>query len=361
MSDDYTSPDNWCDTHAIGRAECGCDPTTIPGLIRYDTIQPEPISWLWRHRIARGKLNTLEGDPGVSKSTLALTIAAHVSTGRDWPDGTPCPTGNVLVMAAEDGRGDTIRPRLDLAGADATRVHHVEGVLAVGPDGESLTEPSLAHIAGLERHVKATGAVLLIVDVLMAYMPRGVDSHRDHDVRVALKPLAQMADRTGCAVILIRHLNKGTGPAMYRAGGSIGITGLVRCANIVARSPDDDALVVFAPGKNNLAPDSEGLTYTLESVGDHPRIRWVGTTRLGADELLTRNDDDREEHDALVAWIRDYLTAQGGEASARDVSKAAADAFGPIAKATLHRARKRAGVVTSKGGMATGWVWTLTP
>jgi hypothetical protein len=360
-----TRPEAWARTAATLETALGLvepEEATSPGRTRYSDIHPESIEWIWRHRIARGKLNSIEGDPGVSKSTLALTIAAHVSTGRPWPDGTECPRGDVLLLTAEDGRADTVRVRLDNAGADVDRIHDVHGVPVTIDGIPTMTEPTLGHIDGLERHILETGAVLVIVDVLMAYLPRNVDSHRDHDVRTALRPLAELAARTRCAIVLIRHLNKGSGPAMYRAGGSIGITGVVRCSNYVAKSPDEPGTVVFTGGKNNVAPDSPGLTYRLASRNEHPVIEWTGETRLSADELLAHSDEDREEHDALTAWLREYLTAQGGEAAARDVMQAATAAgFGSPHRQVWARARKRARVTTSKGGMSAGWLWSLTP
>jgi hypothetical protein len=349
----------WCDQHALDRAACGCGPI---GIQPYTDIQPEQITWLWRHRIAAGKLNSIEGDPGVSKSTLSLALASHITTGTPWPDGTPCPHGTVLLMTAEDGHGDTIRPRLDAAGADVSRVFQIHTVTRLSDNGAEEAPPTLADIDGIEAHIRTTGASLLIVDVLMAFLPRGVDSHRDHDVRVALRPLASLAERTRCAIVLIRHLNKGSGPALYRAGGSIGITGLIRCANLVARDPDDDAAVVFAPGKNNLAPTATAsLRYRLVSEGEHPRIEWLGESSLRADDLTSHSSpEERGESAALSDFIRDYLTEQGGEAAARDVQRAVSAAFGPVAKSTMQRARNRAGVTTGQAGWHGGWVWRLT-
>jgi len=355
---DHADP-SWCDDHARTRSSCCCGPI---GIQPYADIQPEQITWLWKHRIAAGKLNSIEGDPGVSKSTLSLALASHISTGTPWPDGSPCPAGTVLLMTAEDGHGDTIRPRLDAAGADCSRVFQIHTVSRATDEGREEVPPTLADIDGIEAHIRSTGAVLLVVDVLMAFLPRGVDSHRDHDVRVALRPLAALAERTRCAIVLIRHLNKGSGPALYRAGGSIGITGLIRCANLVARDPDDDAAVVFAPGKNNLAPTATpSLRYRLKSVGEHPRIEWLGESDLRADDLTSpSSSEEREEGAALADFIREYLTDLGGEAAASDVTRAATAVFGPLGKASLSRARKRAGVQTSKAGMRHGWVWRLT-
>lgn len=138
---------------------------------------------------------------------MALTLAAVVSRGGVWPDGTRCEhAGDVLIMTAEDGVADTIRPRLDAARADPRRIHVVDH----GTDERG--EPkaiSLGDIDEIERHIVETGAHLLIIDVLMAYLPG--DAYRDQDVRKVLTPLAKVAERTGCAMLLLRHLRKGKG------------------------------------------------------------------------------------------------------------------------------------------------------
>jgi len=155
-----------------------------------------------------GKLVTLDGDPSLGKSTLALSFAAVVTTGGNWPDGTHCAfDGDVVLLAAEDGLADTVRPRLDAAGADVTRVHAVEGVRSLGLDtGEPyLRPPTLGDVEALQELVERVGARLLIVDVLMAYLPSGTDSHKDQDIRRVLARLAALADTTGCTVLLLRH------------------------------------------------------------------------------------------------------------------------------------------------------------
>src|SRR6478672_2140272 len=155
-------------------------------LIRLADVEPERVSWLWPGRIPLGKLVTLDGDPGLGKSTLALSIAGPVTRAGTWPDGTICEhPGAVLLLSAEDGLADTIRPRLDAAGADVTRVHAVQGV-PLDATGEALRMATLADVEMLRRLVEDTGARLVIVDVLMAYVPTGTDSHRDQDMRQVL-------------------------------------------------------------------------------------------------------------------------------------------------------------------------------
>lgn len=182
--------------------------STTPELVltRMSDVAPERVRWLWQGYLPLGKLVVLDGDPNVGKSTLWTEFAAVVSTGGRWPDGTTCQlAGDVVVLSAEDGLADTIRPRLDAAGADAARVHAIQGSRL---DDGTLVPPTLADIAALKSAIQQTAARLLVVDVLMAYVPAGADAHKDQDIRRVLARLAALAERTGCTVLLLRHLNK---------------------------------------------------------------------------------------------------------------------------------------------------------
>jgi len=222
---------------------------TPPPVLAFDVVtladvQPEKVSWLWRGWLPVGKLVTLDGDPGLGKSTLALTFAAIITTGGMWPDGDLCDhTGDVILLSAEDGLADTIRPGFDSAGGDPTKVHAVQGVpLSDDPD-DGLRMPTLADIMQLRELITRTKARLVVVDVLMAYLPTGTDSHRDQDIRQVLGRLARLADDTGCTILLLRHLNKAKGgDPLYRGGGSIGIVGAARVGLLVAKDPDDDTV-----------------------------------------------------------------------------------------------------------------------
>jgi RecA-family ATPase len=340
------------------------DGTALYQARRLADVQPERVEWLWAGRLPRGKVITLDGDPGVGKSTLALTLAAHVTTGRRWPDGQPCPVGGVVLLTAEDGVADTVRPRLDAAGGDPSRVHVLDSV-AGGADQDghpTFRPPTIADVPQLEALVTATGAVLVTVDVLMAHLPARSDSHRDQDMRAVLSPLARMAERRRCAVVLLRHLNKGTGKAIYRGGGSIGIGGAGRVGWLVGRDPDDDGLAVLAQTKNNLARMPAALTYRLVDAEGVGKVQWCGESARTADELSAdprADGDDKDERDALAGFLLDHLERNGGQASAKDATKAVSAAFGAVNKMALKRARDRAGIVTAKGGMHSGWVWSL--
>jgi len=333
--------------------------------IRLSDVQPERVSWLWPGRIPAGKLVTLDGDPSLGKSTLSLAFAAIVTTGGTWPDNSPCNfPGDVILLSAEDGLADTVRPRLDAAGADVTRVHAVQGVTL--PDG-TLRPPTLADVDELHRLVVETGARLLVVDVLMAYLPSGTDSHKDQDIRRVLSRLSFLADNTGCTVLLLRHLNKAKGgDPMYRGGGSIGIVGAVRAGMLVAKDPDDEEIRVLACTKSNLGPEPEALTYRLTDADVHgvARVEWIGTSTHDARALLAdRGDgDDEPGGNPAAAFIFDYLMRDnvGGEAPAGDVLKAGKAAGFSDNDLKHARSRSRAPrIVSRKAGMGGGWVWAI--
>jgi len=219
---------------------------------------------------------------------------------------------------------------------------------------------TLADVDTIRKAITDNGALLMIVDVLMAYLPGKVDSHRDQDIRAVLSIITKMAEETGCTVLLLRHLNKAnSGPALYRGGGSIGIIGAVRAAFVVAPDPDDETSRVLACTKSNIAAAPPSLTYRLQPAPnlDVARVQWGGKSTYRADDLLHRpeTDEDRTERDDAVEWLLAHLEGAGFSATAAEtISAASRDG---INKTTLHRARKRARVTTAKAGMHGGWTW----
>ncbi|MEP9417468.1 AAA family ATPase [Gordonia sp. VNQ95] len=308
-----------------------------PGLsvVCLADVTPERVSWLWPGRIPAGKLVTLDGDPSLGKSTLSLSLAATITTGGLWPDDTRCEhPGAVVLLSAEDGLADTVRPRADAAGADVTMIHAVQGVPL--SDG-TLVPPTLADIHELTKLVRRVKARLLVVDVLMAYLPTGTDSHKDQDVRRVLSRLSAMADETGCTVLLLRHLNKAKGgDPMYRGGGSIGIVGAARAGMLVAADPDDPSVRVLASTKSNLGPPPESLRYRLVDAGTGvARVEWLGVDERDARALLASPADD--EGHPEDAWLIDYLGS--GPVKATEVYSAA-DANG-YSKDQIKRSKAR--------------------
>jgi hypothetical protein len=341
--------------------ECEIPPAA---LTRLADVEPERVSWLWPGRIPLGKLVTLDGDPGLGKSTLALSIAAVVTTAGKWPDGTVCThPGGVLLLSAEDGLADTIRPRLDAAGADVTKVHAVQGVPI--DDKGTLRSPTIADIGALEAAIRGTATRLLVIDVLMAYLPIGTDSHKDQDIRSTLSRLAAMADRTYCSVLLVRHLTKATGrDPIYRGGGSIGIVGAARAGLLVAADPDDPSRRVLASVKSNLGPPPESLAYRLIDAPEHgcAYVHWDGTTGHNAHSLLSEPTSRDELGNPSKAFLLDYLTTHGSEANAADVLKAGRAAG--FNEQELKDARRRSStpkISSRKASFGDGWVWAIDP
>lgn len=333
-------------------------------MTRLADVVPERTEWLWRGYLPLGKQVTLDGDPNLGKSTLSLEFSATVTTGGTWPDGSVCEhPGAVVICSAEDGLADTIRPRLDAAGADVSRVHSVDGV-PVHSDG-TLRPPTLADIAALEHAIITTGARLLVIDVVMAYLPTGTDAHKDQDIRRVLSALSRLAERTRCTVLLLRHLNKGSGrDPLYRGGGSIGIVGAARAGLLVAADPEDPQRRVLASIKSNLAPAPQSLSYRLLPAVDNPavaRVSWEGVTELTAAALLAGSQGDgggASQH--AERWLRAYLSTRGETESG--TVKAAADAADPpIRERTLHRARTAIGAQALSRPTDTGrvTVWRL--
>ena len=332
--------------------------TTAPviKLTRLADVMPESVEWLWPGYLPLGKVVTLDGDPSNGKSTLSLQFGATVTTAGTWPDGSKCEhPGAVVILSAEDGLADTIRPRLDVAGADVTRVHSVDGV-PIDSDG-TLRPPTLADIAALEHAITSTGARLLIIDVLMAYLPTGTDSHKDQDIRRPLMALAKLAERTRCTVLLLRHLTKTSGrDPLYRGGGSIGIVGAARAGLVVAPNPDDPDRLVLASVKSNLAPKPQSLNYRIMSAVDNPdvaRVSWEGVNELTAEALLA--DRSTNDSDPVQQWLQQFLSDgrkratavyQTGEALGYSIDR-------------IKRAKRKLGASSVRDGEAEAWFWEL--
>jgi hypothetical protein len=248
-------------------------------------LSARPVAWLWPGRLPLGKLSILDGDPGLGKSLVTLDLCARLSTGRPWPDGSPgAGPAAAVVLNAEDGAEDTIRPRLEACGADLDRVF-------VLPRDESdmgtpLRLPGQAAV--LEAIVAGTGARLVVIDPVLTFLGPGVNTSSDQGVRWALAPLARLAERRGCAVLLVRHLNKSGGSrSLYRGLGSIGLVGACRTAWLIADDPRAPGRRVLAPMKNNLAAPQPALAFEVVPRDGGPlSVSWQGPTDWKADALL---------------------------------------------------------------------------
>lgn len=359
IGDAHVPPaDEWSEEASTGMTQAQ--------IICLADVKAEPLRWLWRDRIPLGKLTVLDGDPGLGKSLLTTDLAARVSTGRRMPDDTAAdfdgPTA-VVLLSAEDGLAETVRPRLDAAGADVTRVCALTGIRS--EHGEMLDVFLPVNLDAVRQAIHAHAARLVVIDPLMAYLDARVNAQRDQDIRRALRPFAALAEKTGAAVVVVRHLNKAPGgQALYRGGGSIGIIGAARSGLLVGADPDDPAhRRVLAVTKSNLAAPAPSLVYSLEV---HPLyqvacVKWHGTSDLDANGLLMPRSDE-EDGRGTVAEAKQFLKEElaGGAVSTKVVLADARRAG--IAEHTLRRAQKALGVEAKKSGRPGtpgGWRWQL--
>jgi hypothetical protein len=251
-------------------------------------VERTAIHWLWRGRLPAGKLAILDGDPGLGKSSLTLDLAARVSTGRPMPFDldNPRPPADVVLLSAEDGLADTIRPRLEAAGADLERVFALDAVpTAPGRPGRPPVFPD--DVGWLHDLVVMKNAKLVVIDPLMAFLGENVNAMNDQNARRALFPLSRLAETTGATVLVVRHLNKNPqGAALYRGGGSIGIIGAARVGLLVAQDPDDTNGRVLAVTKSNLSAKAKTLRFRVVTENDASHLDWSGESPLLADDLL---------------------------------------------------------------------------
>lgn len=330
-----------------------------PLILSVADVAAERVEWLWRGRLPLGKLVTVDGDPGLGKTTVLLDIAARLTTGSAFPDSEPAKKGSLLMLTAEDGVGDTIRPRLEAAGANLKRCHVLDSVLVDGKPPRPWSLPG--DIDLLEDAVRRTRATLVIIDPLMAFLHAGVNSWRDQDVRGALHPLSKAAEDLHCTIVLVRHLTKSGGPnALYRGGGSIGIIGAARAGLIFARDPDDESgsRCIVAVAKSNLGAPAPSMAYQLvpDEVRDCARTDWIGESVHTAASILSEpaSEDERSARSEIEEVILNEL-ANGPRAKVEVVK--AVHAAGIVASdRTFRRAADKLGVRRRREGFGPGSV-----
>jgi hypothetical protein len=323
-------------------------------------VEAKQIRWLWKFRIALGKITIIVGDPGVGKSFLSIYMAVAITRGKMWPDGTRPPQGEVVLVSAEDDPEDTIKPRAERMGADLDKIDVIDSV-RVGSAGEksfSLDQDLPLLVSYLDKHPNCR---LIIIDPISAYLGTDVDSHRNSDVRGLLAPLSRIAAKYNVAVVCITHMSKGAGgKAIYRSTGSLAFVAAARAAWLVAIDPDDETRRLFLMMKNNIAEPQKGLAYRIVDG----RIVWSREpVDIKADEVLARDleqKDSKSEVEETREWLEATL-ADGPLESTELLRQAKANGF---SKSSLKRAKKlmpikarRVGGVGPKGH----WEWHLVP
>jgi putative DNA primase/helicase len=337
-------------------------------LRRASDITPEPFDWVWHEWMARGKIHLIAGQPGVGKTTLAMSFAATVSSGGRWPDGTRCAPGNVVVWSGEDDPTDTLTPRLALAGADLERVYFIGGVTQ---DGKTTPFDPAHDMDVLARKLGAVGgATLLIVDPVVAVVAG--DSHKNAEVRRGLQGLVDLATEHRCAVLGITHLAKGSQgrDPLERLVGSVAFGGVARLVMLAAKHQEEgeDGRVerVLCRSKSNIGPDHGGFTYDLRQgeLDAWPgvfssAVLWGAAVQGEARDLIATADEvDTGEGGGINDAKRFLLDLLADGPVPTKALKADADGAG-YSWATVRRALKAIGAEAEKTGMSGGWAWKL--
>lgn len=328
------------------------------------SIKPLAIDWLWPGWLPAGKLTILAGAAGTGKTTLALGLAAVITTGGRWPDGSICKRkGNVLVWSSEDVADDTLVPRLIASGADLNRCHFIEGI---AQHGESVPFDPSQDIPELHRAVERIGGVsLLLIDPIVSAVAG--DMHRANDVRRSLQAVVDFAEAHSCAVIGITHFAKGgAGKAPQdRVIGSQAFGALARMVLVTAKE-EDSSRRVLARAKSNIAPDDGGVAYSLDLVTIDGGIAathavWDGIIEGTAREILgdveTEENSDGGTSDDLEQMLKDTLSDAGGSMTTKALMAEVRDAG--HSWDTAKRLKKSMGIESKKLSMGGPWMWFL--
>ncbi len=341
----------------------------VTGLVvdTFDQITEKNIEWLWPDHIPTGKLTIFGGNAGLNKSTLCLSIAASVTNGTPWPDGTACKKGEVIIMNSEDDPSDTIKPRLRLAGADLSMVHFMSFAEVCDPKTQTISKVAFSfvnHLSDLERLFKNNSQIsLIVVDPLTAFCSGITNAHDAAEIRSALSPLIDVLATHGVAMLALMHLNKSEGASVQnRFNGSGAWVQVARSVWLVDRDPEFEMRRLLLPVKNNLAPDTSGNVFDIEIKDDHPVLTWLSDSiELTADQHMGNSGaagKNLTKADEAAAWLKDLL--ESGPKLKIDIDTQAKE-YG-YSESTLRRAKKAINVDTRKitiDSDDTAWEWYL--
>lgn len=339
-------------------------------LINMDTVEVEQIEWLLYPFIPYGKVTIIQGDPGEGKTTMVLQIIAKLTRGEtilsadstkdkrtdiDSEGGTVDTENaendvstqhletpvNVIYQTAEDGLGDTIKPRLLAAGADCTKVMVID---------DSELPLTMADVR-LEEAIIQTKARMVVLDPIQGFLGAEVDMHRANEIRPLMKRIAVLAEKHHCAIILIGHMNKNSnGKSSYRGLGSIDFQAAARSVLIVGRIKDEPEVRVVCHTKSSLAPEGKAIAFRLDKNNG---FEWIGEYDISADELLNGEGKGQKTRKAKEFLLE--ILADGGMAQKKIEEEA--EKLG-IKKKTLRNAKMELGIDSVKRGNQ--WYWMLS-
>lgn len=310
-------------------------------LINMKDVEVKEVEWLWKPYIPYGKITILQGDPGEGKTTFILAVASSLTTGSNLPLMDTLDISKVIYQTAEDGLGDTIKPRLLSTGADCSNIIVID---------ESDKELTLSD-ERIEKAIVDTGAKLVIIDPLQAYLGAKVDMHRANEIRPIFKNLATVAEKTGCAIVIVGHMNKSGGSkGMYRGLGSIDISAAARSVLLVGRVKDDPTIRIMAQIKSSLAAEGKPIAFELD---DEKGFSWLGEYDIDVDSLLSGISSGESVLSKAEKLIKEVL-ADGAKASTYVFEKGKEN---NISKRTLKTAKKNLNVKAIK--TKEGWQWKM--
>ncbi len=310
-------------------------------IIRMSEVDTQTVEWLWEPYIPFGKVTIVQGNPGEGKTTFALRLAAACTNRKPFPHMAVHEPFNVIYQTAEDGLGDTIKPRLMEAEADLDRIL----VIDESKQGLSLSDERI------ERAIRQTGARLIILDPIQAYVGEKTDMNKANEIRPMFRRLAEIAERTGCAVILIGHLNKAAGgQSAYRGLGSIDFRAAARSVLLIGRVKREPNVRVIVHDKSSLAPEGKPIAFCLDP---ETGFSWIGEYDITADELLSGAGGNTATKTEQAERLILDLLADGKELASEDLVKAAAEAG--ISERTVQNAKRNMGGVL--GARRVGGQW----
>lgn len=318
-----------------------------PTVIRMSKIEAEEVQWLWYPYIPLGKVTLLEGDPGLGKSWLTMSLASYISDRKKLPGAKERLQGKVLLMSAEDGLGDTIRPRLDALEADVGKVYAYAKPVYLDEDGMSEVEEQIEMLKPL----------LVIIDPIVAYMGSKVDLFRANETREIMSGLGRLAERHQCAIVAVRHLTKGgKDKSIYRGVGSIDITAAARSALMVGPHPEEANHRCVCHIKSNLAPKGQTIEYSLTPDRRNP-FRWEGFNDFTAEDIMKANPETLNSQNLEQEAEQFLSSALSNKSMKQDILYRDAAAAG-ISEKMLRKVADRLGVKKFKSNG--GYKWLIT-